>query len=366
MTVVDTVVKNGQLVTSDRIVRTSLAIDDGIIVGVGSEEHLPKGDRVIDAGGKHVFPGLIDPHTHPGGQHQFPQDVKDVTRLAAYGGVTTVMGICKSTKIGSNDKEISEPEDVVSYLEIFPEAKRLIEANACVDFAFTWAVQSDQHAEEIPLYAEKCGVTSFKFYLGYKKADPYTKHIGLPTDIDDGTIYLGFEKIGQLGYPGLALIHAENMEVNRIFVKRALNSSRGILRDWNVRSPSFSESQHIRAYSGLAEAAGCPLYMVHVSTAQGLSEAMEARRKGLKVYAETCPQYLMINDTEDPPGIYGKVNPPIRSKEHNVALWEGVRRGDIDCIGTDHVPTTRHLKEIRRSKTMGSIHMPKAAEAQSL
>lgn len=366
MTLVDTVVKNGQLVTPSGIIKASLAIDNSIITGVGSDEHLPKGDRVIDADGKYVFPGIIDPHTHPGAQRPFPEDVKDITRLAAYSGITTVIGVCKSTRIGRSFKELSDPEDAVSYLEIFPEAKRIIEENACVDFAFSWAIQSDQHAEQVPLYAEKCGVTSFKFYIGYKKADPYTRHIGLPTDIDDGTIYLGFEKIGQIGYPGLAMIHAENMEVNRIFVKRTLNSGRGDLRDWNARSPSFSESQHIRAYSGLAEAAGCTLYVVHVSTDEGLMEVGESRRRGLKVYAETCPQYLMIHDKEDPPGIYGKVNPPIRSKEHNEALWQGVNRGMIDCIGTDHVPTTMHLKEIRRFKTMGSIHMPKVAEAQNL
>lgn len=366
MPVVDMLVKGGKLVSPEGVFSASIAIDGGKIVGVGNDATLPTGNKVLNADGKYIFPGVIDPHTHPGGQRPFDLDIKTQTTVAPLGGVTTMIGICKSTKMSRTFREISIPEDVVSYTKIFPEAEDIIKQNASVDFAFTWAVQSDEHAAEIPLYAKEFGVTSYKFYIGYKKADKYTSNIGLPTDIDDGTIYLGFENIGKIGPPGIALIHAENMEINRIFAKREVDARKNDLTAWSDRSPNFSEAVHIKAYGYLAKTAQCPIYVVHLSTGEGLEEVMKARNEGVDITAETCPQYLIINNREDPPGIYGKVNPPIRDRTANERLWWGINAKWVTTIGTDHVPTTRQLKETRYAKTMGSIHMPIRAKEGAL
>src|SRR3990172_1456411 len=134
MATVDLVIKDGTVVTPHGVFRAAVAIDDGLIAGIGSEGSLPKGDRVINAQDRYIFPGVIDPHTHPGSQAPFSEDVRTMTRLAAYGGTTTVIATTKSTRIGRTYKEISDPEDAVSYLKVFPEAKEIIEENSVVDF----------------------------------------------------------------------------------------------------------------------------------------------------------------------------------------------------------------------------------------
>ena len=114
MPVVDMLVKGGKIVSPDGIFSSSIAIDGGKIVGIGNESVLPTGNKVLNADGKYIFPGLIDPHTHPGAQRPFDSDIKTETVVASLGGVTTMIGICKSTRISRNFREISIPEDVVS------------------------------------------------------------------------------------------------------------------------------------------------------------------------------------------------------------------------------------------------------------
>ncbi|MDP6620471.1 MAG: amidohydrolase, partial [Nitrospinota bacterium] len=216
---VDTVIHNARVVTPSGTLNDSgVAINQGRIVAIGETQRLPAAKETIDAKGLHLLPGVIDPHTHPGPYRPFEDDVESETKSAAVGGVTTMVGIVKSTRLGQPYKKFAEPEDVVSYAEVFPRARDIINDRAYVDMALTFAIVSDQHAKEIPLYVEECGVTSFKFYLGYAIATRWSSRIGLPTSWDDGTLFLGMEQVAAVG--GVAPFHAENRQVVRVLQER--------------------------------------------------------------------------------------------------------------------------------------------------
>jgi len=113
------------------------------------------------------------------------------------------------------------------------------------------------------------------------------------------------------------------------------------LREWAARSPGFCEAIQIRTYSYLAKVTGCPISVVHLSSFEGLEEVVRARDEGVKIVAETTPQYLWITVDDDPPGVWGKVTPPIRDKENAAKLLQGLSAGKISYMGTDHVPLSR-------------------------
>ncbi|MBI2183599.1 MAG: amidohydrolase family protein [Thaumarchaeota archaeon] len=344
MSTVDLVVKNGRVVTEGGIFHGGVAIDRGKIICVGSDIHLPSADRVIDAKENYVMPGLIDPHTHPG-KRDFFTDVRNESLVGAVGGITTMGAIVKSSRMGVGWTDKSPTP--VSYRKVFPAMKDELNKVLGIDLYFNFAIVTDEQAREIPLYAKEYGVTSFKFYLGYMGGDAasrkaglgnFSSRLGLPDGFDDGTVYLGFKKIAETGPPCIAHIHAENMPIVRIFFEEIMKEGRCDLAAWNRRSPPFCEAHHIHSYSYLAKITGCPLYVVHLSTAEGLDEVVKAKNDGVRIVAETGPQWLIIDSHDDPPGSLGKVNPPIRDSRAHEALWWGLKGGHVKCLGTDHVP----------------------------
>ncbi len=241
---VDTVIRNARIVTPSGILRDAgVAIDQGRIAAIGEADRLPPARKTLDGGGHHLLPGVIDPHTHPGPYRPFEDDVASETRSAAAGGVTTRVGIVKSTRLGQPYKKFTEPSDVVSYAEVFPRARDIINERAFVDMALTFAIVSDTHAREIPLYAEECGVTSFKFYLGYAIPTRWSARIGLPTAWDDGTLFLGMEAVAKIG--GVAPFHAENRQVVRVLQERVKEAGKKDLAAWEEASPDFLEAVDI-------------------------------------------------------------------------------------------------------------------------
>ena len=339
---VDTMFKNGSLVTHEGIIRVGIAIDAGKIVAIGDERLMPEAKEVIDARGKYILPGLIDPHQHPGGQRGFLEDIRSESRLAALGGVTSVLGTVKSPRISRTHKQFVQPEDVVSYKKVFAEAKEIVETEATVDIGFNFAIMSDEQASEIPEYAEEFGVTSYKFYVGYRiKAEyllpRFNEFAGFPvTGWDDGTMLIAFENIAKIG--GLALIHAENTQLVRVLHQRVVASGRKDLVAWYQRSPGWVEASHVVTYAHLAKVTGCTLYVVHTCSKEGLDEIRHAKSRGVKIISEVCPHYLII-DPEDPfPGVFAKINTPIQDTPSRNALWEGIKDGVVECVGTDQLP----------------------------
>lgn len=351
MPAVDTVVKNGRIVTPEGTIAGGVAIDDGKIVALSTDVGLPEADQTIDAQENFVIPGFIDPHTHQGNFHPFAEDVYTDSYLAAQGGVTTFIGIDKATNLYTT-KEFKTPEDVVSYKDVFDKSVRIVEQNSIVDFTFTFPILRNEHVDEISYYMTEYGVTSFKFYSGYwglarrKGGDKWKERLGsIYVDLDDGTMFSGFREIAKMGPPGMALVHAENHGVIRVLRSEVMKEGGNDLVVWEKRSPSYVETMDVREAATYAKLTGCCLYGVHLSSIESVNEIKEARLNGIKAVAETTPYYLLLNYKDDPPGIYGKTHPPIRSEENRIALWNALAKGDIHCVGTDHCSITREEKE---------------------
>lgn len=337
---VDLVINNGRVVTHELDLPGGVAVDDGQVVAVGPDHEMPPASEVVDAGGKVIMPGAIDPHTHPGAYHPFTDDIPKQTRAAAAGGVTTIIGIVKVTRMGQAYKETTEPADVVSYGQVFDGARSAIDDVAHVDVGLTFAIQSDEHADEVPQYMDEFGVTSFKFYLGYKNPTPWTQRVGLPSRWDDGTLFAAMENIARHG--GVAMFHAENQEVVRVLEARMKASGRTDMAAWSERSPGFLESYHIKTVSHFAEVLGTTVYAVHVNTSDGLDEVRHQRRRGVRIVAECTPQHLVLSVSDERTlGNTLVLHPPIRTLREQSALWAGIRNADVQVIGTDDVPGTR-------------------------
>ncbi|MBI2370296.1 MAG: hypothetical protein HYV08_08705, partial [Deltaproteobacteria bacterium] len=181
--VFDTVIVNGRLVTPAGLVGAELGIRAGKIAAIGQLPH-PPGATILDAQGRTVLPGLVDPHTHPGNYRSFEEEIASETLSAAAGGVTTLIGTVKSTRLGSPYKPYTDSDDVVSYHKVFPPAVAAIQRSASVDVALTPIIMSDEHAREIPEYRREHGITSFKFFVVGHAPTPWSRRIGMPVVVD--------------------------------------------------------------------------------------------------------------------------------------------------------------------------------------
>lgn len=347
---VDLVVVNGKLVTPEGIIRAGIAIENGKIVSIARDSNLPSADKTIDAKGNFVMPGVVDPHCHSGSERPYEEDIKFESPSAAAGGITTWGTMVRPTRMGPLEahKERPTAEDVVSYKEVFDLAKSILEKYAMVDYVFNFTIMTDQHAYEIPYYAKEFGVTSYKFYLHYTpaffKLYDHAQYVGHVVPLDDGTIFLGFEQISKLGYPGIAFCHCESAELIRVMTDRIKKEGRDDLAAWEETRPPLAEVEHIRKAAYLAKITNCPLYIVHVTSEDGLNEVQRCRAEGPKITAEVSPHHLTFTKYDEK-GALLKYIPPVRDKRHVQALWQGLRTGLIDCVGSDHVAVIKEVRE---------------------
>jgi len=332
----DLIIKGGQVVTTDGVKAISIGVKDGRIVALAPHDGLNSAQRVIDASGKHVLPGLVDPENHLGTQRPLRDSMSSETRAAAAGGVTTWGIMQASPKLRKNYIDEPKPEDVVPFSQVVPEFIELVESYSVVDMFLTGFITTDEQALDIPRVAREFGVTSFKYYL-HMMQGPRTfstwsgRQKGGWLGFDDGTIYLGMEKAVEIGPPGVICIHPENYEIVRIFEDRLKKAGRTDMAAWDERSPHFCEAGHVRTYAYYAGITGCPIYIVHTTTKESIEEIIKARAEGVKVYSQTGHHYLTLSHD------VWKINVPLRSEQAIAQLWEALRAGHIDCIGTDHV-----------------------------
>ncbi len=313
----DLVVKNGLLVIPGAgISKSALAVNNGKIVGICEDDGQLKAKKVIDAQGNYVLPGVIQPHAHLGKLDQL-EDYATETRSASIGGVTTLIEFHRQWE---------------DYSDNFSQRVKLAGAQAYVDFSFHFHIMSDEHLEKIPAYVN-LGVSSFKFIMTNRGNESGAKGA---SEYNDGLLYAALVKLRE--FPGtVACIHAENSEIIRYNTEKLRKQGRDDLRAWSEARPSCSESESINRALYFSKITQCPLYIVHMTTAEGLQLVREHRRNGLsRVYTETCPQYLTHN-MQDNLGRTGKFTPPLRTKADNDALWGGLSNGDIDAIGVDQV-----------------------------
>ena len=340
----DLAVVNGTVVLGGGRYRVAVGVKDGKVVALAPEDLLPPAKETIDARGNYVLPGIVDSEAHPGCYVPFSYDMTTESRAAACAGVTTWGIQAPVTRMGTEPfKEVVSKADVVSFNESFPSAKKVIEDVSYTDAYLTYMLETDQHAREIPQYAEEHGVTSFKLYLQTRgmrgmaedeDSNWPSRRAGLGIGIDDGTVFMVMEEVAHLGYPGIVHIHPENWEIGRIFEQRLRDAGRTDFGAWTDRSPDFLEAQHIRAYSYMAmQTPGhVPLYLQHCTTQLSFEEVLRARAEGLELYAQTGPAWLFT----EPEGGW-RINVPLRRRDNIEALWMALAEGIVDVVGSDHV-----------------------------
>ncbi|MGH8248646.1 MAG: dihydroorotase, partial [Gammaproteobacteria bacterium] len=231
-------------------------------------------------------------------------------------------------------------------LKQFDQLKSRFERLSFVDAFWHLMVIDAITTREIAECPKNIGLTSFKFNMGYK--GPHADLIGI-TATDDGATYKGFRMISALGPPSIAACHTENIDIHLMLRDELIAQGRKDYKVWNESRPPFVEAECMRRAIYLAKNANCPLYIPHITIAEGVDILAEAHRDGINVVGETCPQYLTHNG-EDPAPILVEhpacacVNPPLRDRSSNERLWEGIRRSLIQCIGSDLAPATLAMK----------------------
>lgn len=326
----DLIVKGGSVVLPDTgIIKSDIGVRGEKIAALGAD--LPsQGARVIDAGGKYVLAGLIDPHVHIGNNMPLKQDLLMESRGAAAGGVTTLIStlrIVSDPTIGGGERQ--KERIFETYEQYFPKIQKLLEG-PCTHIDYTWhfCPLTFADAQKADQYYEEFGVQSYKFYLAY------TRRMYSP-GINSGQLYEILRMWTKLRHHPLAMLHCEADEIVEVTTEEVRKAGLTGLAAWNAARPNIAEELAIRTACLLAGRTGARLYIVHVSTGEGAEAVAEAQHKGIDIIGETCPHYLSL--TEDSPNLFGKVQPPIRKQVDVETLWSGIQRNVITCIGTDHV-----------------------------
>jgi dihydropyrimidinase len=325
-----TLIRNGRVVTAVDDYRADVLIEGETVSTIGARLEV-EADRVIDAAGKLVIPGGIDPHTHmelPFGGTEASDDFRTGTIAAAHGGTTTIIDFAVQYK----GQALREGLDAW-------HAKA--EGKAAIDYGFHLIV-TDLEDERVPeLYkAMDEGVTSFKLFMAYPGVFL----------ADDATIFRAMSAAGSRG--GLICMHAENGIVINELIKRALAEGRTAPKYHALTRPTIAEAEGVHRAIAIAEMAESPVYIVHLSCADSLNQVREARDRGLPAFAETCPQYLFLSIDDYGEGFEGAkyvMTPPLREKWNQDELWKGLRTDDLQVISTDHCPfCMKEQKELGR------------------
>ena len=320
--VLDLCINNGSIVSPFGIYKGNVGIRDGVITVLTLEEL--NASRVIDAEEKFLLPGVIDPHGHFVEYWGFEGSCLKETPSMAAGGVTTYVDYAQTTD---------------SYHSLIEEYQKHIAANSTIDMSLHALIMTKQHVEEIPEYAERWGITSFKCFMAARGVELYPGAIA----IDDGLLYEAFWVVAKLGYPARLAVHAENWEIVWNLAEKMRAENRTDPASWSESRPSVCEEECIWRAALYAHKQKCPLYIPHIGTGEGPRIIAEWRAKGLDIVGETCPHYLMIHK-DHPRAVTAKYNPAIKTTEDNQALWCGIAQGWISCIGSDHIPSDNARK----------------------
>jgi len=336
-TTFDLAIVGGNVVTPRGIERVGIGIRAGQIAALAPDHTLSAARRTIDVTGQHVIPGLVDPEAHPGHTEPWAIDAETETRAAAAAGVTTWGIQSPSSRFGQEPYRFDgDPELCVSFHDVFENGRRSFEERSAIDFFFTFQMETDQQAGEIAEYAQRYGVTSFKFYGQWRSIDPdwwgRRAHAnGLVRGWDDGTFFLALEQVARLGPPAIVAFHPENWEIARILEARLRETGREDTAAWDERSPDFLEADHLRHFAYLGGVLGARVYAQHCTNARSVDEARRAKDQGVELFVQSGPAWLYF--TRDA----WKIMPPLRGRDDIEALWGGLREGVIDAIGSDHV-----------------------------
>ena len=317
----DTLIVNGRVVTATDTYPGEIAISAGKIEAIGKGLPRDNAKRVIDAANKYVLPGGIDVHTHldmPFGGTTSADDFETGTRAAAFGGTTTLIDFAIQYK-GQTLRTA------------FDAWMQKASGKAVTDYAFHCIITDLGAAqlEEMNAFVRE-GVTSFKLFMAYPGVFM----------LDDASIFKAFRAAAKNG--GLVCMHAENGNAIDVIVQQALAEGKKAPKYHALTRPTTAEAEATSRAIALAEMAGAPVYIVHLSCNDALEKVREARDRGLPVYAETCPQYLYLSlENKEAPGFEGAkyvFTPPLREKWHQEKLWNGLKHDHLQVVSTDHCP----------------------------
>ncbi len=317
---VDVVIKNGTLVLPSGLWEGSLVIDEGKIIGIMKSDE-PKADRVVDAAGKYVLPGMVDQHVHlrdPGNPDR--ENFESGTRAAAAGGVTSVM-----------DMPNTVPATVT--VKAFEEKKAIASRKSLVDFGIVGGA-GEVPENELRALA-KAGATAFKSFMIARFKE---------LAADDWQLRKNFAIIADEGLP--CYIHAEN----QVIVDRGVTEAKRLGRTDPMAHgefrPPIAEVEATSRALLFAEEAGMHLHICHITAAGAVDVLEDAQMRGVDATGETSTNYLLMNEnTMKERGPYAKVDPPLRTEFDQERLWEALNEGIIDVLASDHAPYTKEEKE---------------------
>jgi dihydropyrimidinase len=320
------IIQGGTIITSEKTFQSDILIEEERITKITEKITPNQGDTVLDAVGKFILPGAIDPHVHmhlPVFAGYSADDFYTGSKAAIFGGTTTIIDFVTPQK----------GEKLIDALQ-----KRKAEAqNSLCDYSFH--VSPVEWRDSLPTEIEEIirqGCSSFKVYMAYKQS------IGL----EDEDLFKIMQTVAK--NRALLTVHAELGDEIEELRNKFVSEGKTAPKYHPLSRPDDTEAQAVKKIIKFAEETSCSLYIVHVSARKSLEYIAKAQQKGLKVYAETCPHYLLLDDSkyignfeQTAPFV---LSPPLRKKTDNEALWQAVNEGIIQTSGTDHCPFTMEMK----------------------
>ncbi|TFF84845.1 hypothetical protein EU524_00070 [Candidatus Thorarchaeota archaeon] len=314
---VSLVIKNARLLLESGMVRGGIAVEEGKICAVATENHLPEADRTIGADNKLLVPGFIDGHAHIHDPAMLEhEDFTTGTMAAAAGGITTVVDMPLTNQVDSP--------------AVVDEKVKTGEKMALTDFTFYAGMLNAENVDMIPGMIEK-GIAGFKAFT----AAPY--------QTSNGVITKALSEVSEHG--GHITIHSEDQGILDEFQSEFDG-------DWDapishsLSRPNLAEELSVRQNISIAKATGGHLHIAHITTKEGITEVERGKLQGVTLTTEVCPHHLVFErDEMNQLGPKSKMNPPLRSRQDRSALWSALLRGAIDMTVSDHAPCPREKKE---------------------
>jgi dihydroorotase-like cyclic amidohydrolase len=323
----DILFRQAQIVSPWGVRPGDVAVRGGKISAITLPGEGPSAARTLDAAGKHLLPGVIDPHVHlTSAGKTLEQSCRDETPSMALGGVTTCLHFAQTTG---------------SYHPLFAEAPAVVRECSLIDVGLHAILMTEEHVAELPEYARRHAVRSFKMYMAAGGAELYPGTLS----VDDGLVFRAMGVIREMGAPALAMVHAENWEIARALEAQLRAAGRHDAAAWTDARPALCEEETMQRAIYLARQQRCPLYIVHCSIGQAGQVVAEGRARGVPVIGETCPHYLTIHRDHER-AILAKYNPAVKEAHDLEGLWAGLREGLISTVGSDHIPVRAKDKDL--------------------